>query len=104
MKFKLNKSQLQSLLNLFQQICSLEKPDNFEARLLYVILEQIKSQLIKKSADTRKKYIVSFTDHESLAFFIFFKKFHFFTPETLYEATMVNLICNQIHSHHSNPI
>ena len=104
MKIKLSRSQFFSLLQIYQLVCSAKTPENFEARLIMVILDLTKKQLIRKSVDIKKKYSVTLSDIEALAFFIFFKKFHIFPEGSIYEATLVNTICNQVHHHFSNPI
>jgi hypothetical protein len=98
MKVKLSRTQFFSLLQVFQVICLAgTSQSNFEARLLMLLLDQIKKQLIKKSLDFKQKYSLSLNEQEALAFYIFFKKFHFFSTDAMYEANMVDMLCNQIH-------
>jgi hypothetical protein len=98
MKVKLSRTQFICLLQVLQVVCLAGKSQSkFEARLLMLLLEQIKKQLIKKSLDFKQKYSLCLNEQEALAFFIFFKKFHFFSTEAIYEANMVDMLCNQIH-------
>lgn len=99
MKLKITSSQFSSLLNLFHSLCGIDvlPPKSFEGKLLLAILSGIYKQLYKKAVDKKKKYTVTLSEQEALAFFIFFKKQHILPGDAVYEANLLDTICNQIH-------
>lgn len=97
MKIKVNRTQFHVLWHVIQRLCGGSPPPKFEAKLLMALLLEINKQLLTKSVSVKKNYTLTFSEAEALAFFIFFKKFHFFTTDEIYEATLVDTICNQIH-------
>ena len=101
MKMKVSRAQFTALLNIFNAVCNRPVPPNFEARLMMILLESIRKQLIKKSVDFKKKYSLTMSDQEALSFFIFFKKFHFFPEDAIYETVLVDSICNGIHQQYT---
>jgi hypothetical protein len=99
MKFKLSHNQLITLSNIFQAFAGEDTPkvENFEARLLLAIMLGIDRQIRRKLIDKKKKYNLNLNDVECFAFWIFFSKYEIIPVEAIYEATLINLINNQIH-------
>lgn len=99
MNFKLSAIQLNAILQLFQSICGdhARPPQNFEAKLMLAVLSGIYRQLHKKSVDKKKKYTVLLSEQEALAFWIFFNKQHIIPNEAVYEANLIDFMCNRIH-------
>jgi hypothetical protein len=100
MKIKLSLNQFTTLFNIFTSTVGedeLPPADNFEARLLLAILQGIWKQLYKKRIDVKKKYSLTLSEQEALAFWIFFNKFEVLPIEAVYERTIVQMICNSIH-------
>lgn len=100
MKTKLTRQQLKALLAVFDGLFRDEQEPhigNFEARLLLAIMQGIHLQLKKKVLDVKTKYNLKLTDVEALAFWIFFNKFDIRPAGAIYEANLIDQICNLIH-------
>jgi hypothetical protein len=100
MKIKLTNNQFTTLFNIFQMLCGdkeVPAPESFEARLMLAILHGIYKQLYKKAVDRKKKYAISMSEQEALAFWIFFSKYEFLEQEAVFERNLIQTILNGIH-------
>jgi hypothetical protein len=101
MKIKLTQTQFLTLFSIFKMICGegqVAPSSNFEMRLFLAILNGIYKQLYKKAIDKKKKYTVSLSEQEALAFWIFFSRtYDLFAEDAILETTLVQTINNAIH-------
>jgi hypothetical protein len=97
MKLKLTKAQFKALYALFQHMIVGAKPKGLEARLLRALLFNIYEKMYKKAIDEKTRYSLSLSEEEALAFWVFFNKFNYIPVEMIFEANLVQTICNNIH-------
>lgn len=96
MKLKLSYSQFQALKELLELVTNTEVA-TLEAKLLMALLMSIYSKFYRKAIEKKKQYRIALKDEEALAFWVFFQKYHFVPVEMIYEANLIDTICNSIH-------
>lgn len=97
MKLKLNKSQFFQIYSILQKDIATADPKGIPATVVHSGMMNVYKKFYQKAFDSsKKKYNVTLSDAEACAWWLFFQKYPF-SPDQLYEQTIIQSINNSIH-------
>lgn len=100
MKLKLSKSQFFQIYTILQCDIAAANPTEMAAIVIHSVMMGIVQKFYRKAFNrNRRKYTLTLTRAECCAWWLFFQQYPF-TPDQLYEQTIIQSINNSIHKEH----